>query len=95
LHRKILYKHSNGRGKKLPIKQVSPKSKTIDVDVEIKNFVVTPNEEKVKNPKYLKNLDLKYSKNSQKQKGSKNKERVKQKFFTLNKKTTNQEKPLS
>lgn len=55
LHRKILYKHSNGKGKKLPIKQVSPKSKTIDLDVDIKDFVVTSNEEKVENPKYLKN----------------------------------------
>ena len=43
------------KGKKLPIKQVSPKSKTIDVDVDIKDFVVTSNEEKVENPKYLKN----------------------------------------
>ncbi len=42
-------------GKKLPIKQVSSESKTIDIDVEIKDFVVMSNGEKVENPKYLKN----------------------------------------
>jgi putative transposase len=81
-------------GKELPVKQVFSESTTIGVDVGIKDFVVMSTGDKVENPKYLKNslkrLKVLQKRVSQKQNGSKNREKAKQKLSVIHKKITNQ-----
>ena len=81
-------------GKELPVKQVFSESTTIDVDIGINFFSVMSTGEEVENPNYLKN-SLKRRKVlqkrvSRKQKGSKNREKAKQKLAVLHEKITNQ-----
>ncbi len=81
-------------GKELPVKQIFSESTTIDVDIGINFFSVMSIGEEVENPNYLKN-SLKRRKVlqkrvSRKQKGSKNREKAKQKLAVLHEKITNQ-----
>src|SRR5208337_2240957 len=81
-------------GKELPVKQIFSESTTIDVDIGINFFSVMSTGEEVENPNYLKN-SLKRRKVlqkrvSRKQKGSKNREKAKQKLAVLHEKITNQ-----
>jgi putative transposase len=63
-------------GKEPPEKQNFDETTTIGIDVGIKDFVVLSNEEKIENPKYLKNslqrLKCLQKRLSKKQKGSNN-----------------------
>ncbi len=70
-------------------------SRTIGVDVGIKDFAFISTGEKVENPKYLKNslkrLKVLQKRVSRKQNGSKNREKAKQKYAVLHEKITNRE----
>jgi putative transposase len=78
----------------LPVKQAFSESTTIGVDVGIKDFAVLSSGEKIENPKYLKNslkrLKVLQKRVSRKQKGSKNREKAKQRLAVLHEKITNQ-----
>ena len=80
--------------KEFPVKQVFSESTTIGVDVGIMDFAAMSTGEKVENPKYLENslkrLQVLQKRVSRKQKGSKNREKAKQKLAVLHEKITNQ-----
>ena len=80
----------------LPAKQPFTEVTTIGVDVGIKDFAVLSTGEKIENPKYLKNslkrLKVLQKRVSRKQKGSKNREKAKQRLAVLHDKITNQRK---
>ena len=81
-------------GKELPAKETFSEITTIGVDVGIKDFVVLSTGEKIENPKYLKSslkrLKVLQKRVSRKQKGSKNREKAKQRLAVLHDKITNQ-----
>ena len=81
-------------GKELPAKQPFTEVTTIGVDVGIKDFAVLSTGEKIENPKYLKSslkrLKVLQKRVSRKQKGSKNREKAKQRLAVLHDKITNQ-----
>ncbi|WP_292389357.1 IS200/IS605 family element RNA-guided endonuclease TnpB [Methanosarcina sp. UBA5] len=78
----------------LPVKQAFSESTTIGIDVGIKDFAVLSTGEKVENPKYLKNslqrVKVLQKRVSRKQKGSKSREKAKQRLARLHEKITNQ-----
>lgn len=80
--------------KELPEKQEFSESTTVGIDVGIKDFAILSNGEKVENPKYLKNslkrLKVLQKRVSRKQKGSKNREKAKQRLAKLHEKISNQ-----
>ena len=80
--------------KELPAKQPFTEVTTIGVDVGIKDFAVLSTGEKIENPKYLKSslkrLKVLQKRVSRKQKGSKNREKAKQRLAVLHDKITNQ-----
>ena len=80
-------------GKELPIKQVFSESTTIGVDFGIRDFAVMSTGEKVENPKWLeislKRLKVLQKRVIRKQKGSKNREKAKQKLSVLHEKIIN------
>lgn len=81
-------------GKELPVKETFSEATTIGVDVGIKDFAVLSTGEKIENPKYLKSslkrLKVLQKRVSRKVKGSKNREKAKQKLAKLHEKVTNQ-----
>jgi len=81
-------------GKELPAKQPFTEVTTIGVDVGIKDFAVLSTGEKIENPKCLKSslkrLKVLQKRVSRKQKGSKNREKAKQRLAVLHDKITNQ-----
>ena len=81
-------------GAELPAKQPFTEVTTIGVDVGIKDFAVLSTGEKIENPKYLKSslkrLKVLQKRVSRKQKGSKNREKAKQRLAVLHDKITNQ-----
>jgi putative transposase len=81
-------------GKELPVKEAFTESTTVGIDVGIKDFAVLSTGEKVENPKYLKNslkrLKVLQKRVSRKQKGSKNREKAKQRLAVLHEKISNQ-----
>jgi putative transposase len=81
-------------GKDHPIKKTFSETTTIGVDVGIKDFAVLSTGEKIENPKYLKSslqrLKVLQKRVSRKQKGSKNREKAKQRLAVLHDKITNQ-----
>ena len=80
--------------KELPEKQKFSDSGTIGIDAGIKGFTVLSTGEKVENPKYLRNslkrLKVLQKRVARKQKGSKNREKAKQKLCLLHEKMSNQ-----
>lgn len=80
--------------KELPKKQEFSKSTTSGIDAGIKDFAVLSTGEKIENPNYLKNsikrLKVLQKRAIRKQKGSKNKEKAKQKLCRLHEKISNQ-----
>jgi putative transposase len=81
-------------GKELPAKETFSEITTIGVDVGIKDFAVLSTGEKIENPKYLKSslkrLKVLQRRVSRKQKGSKNREKAKQRLAKLHERITNQ-----
>lgn len=81
-------------GKELPAKETFSEITTIGVDVGIKDFAVLSTGEKIENPRYLKSslkrLKVLQKRVSRKQKGSKNREKAKQRLAVLHDKITNQ-----
>ncbi len=81
-------------GKDLPVKQAFSDSTTIGIDVGIKDFAILSTSEKVENPKYLKNslkrLKVLQKRVSNKQKGSNNRTKAKQRLAALHDKIANQ-----
>ena len=78
----------------IPTKQTFSALTTVGVDVGIKDFAVLSTGEKIDNPKYLKNslqrLKVLQRRVSNKQKGSKNRAKAKQRLAVLHEKITNQ-----
>ncbi|MDD3077386.1 MAG: IS200/IS605 family element RNA-guided endonuclease TnpB [Proteiniphilum sp.] len=81
-------------GKELPTNGTFSESTTIGIDLGIKDFAVFSTGEKIENPKYLKNsikrLKVLQKRVSRKQKGSKNREKAKQRLAVLHEKISNQ-----
>ncbi|MDM7919288.1 MAG: RNA-guided endonuclease TnpB family protein, partial [Methanosarcina sp.] len=81
-------------GKELPVKETFSEVNTIGVDVGIKDFAVLSTGEKIENPKYLKSslqrLKVLQKRVSRKVKGSRNREKAKQRLAKLYEKITNQ-----
>ena len=86
----ILVENNEG----LPTKQIFSALTTVGIDVGIKDFAVLSTGEKIENPKYLKNslkrLKVLQRRVSNKQKGSKNRAKAKQRLAVLHEKITNQ-----
>ncbi len=80
--------------KEFPEKQEFSESTTVGIDVGVKDFAILSTGEKVENPKYLKNslkrLKVLQKRVSRKQKGSKNREKAKQRLAKLHEKISNQ-----
>lgn len=83
-------------GEELPIKKIVTEQTAIGIDLGIKSFIVTSDGLKIDNPKHLKKQlsHLKYlsRQHSKKQKGSRNKNKSRQKLALCHEKIANQRK---